>query len=77
MNNLFYEWMFNPQYVNPNYYHTLQQQQQYKYKQQEEIAKVVKAFHDLCEVAGKLDVQHQQIAFQACLAQFAVEQKWQ
>lgn len=66
MNNLFYDRMFNPQYVNPNYYHMLQQQQ-YECKQQEEIAKVLKAFHNLCEAAGKLDAQHQQITFQACL----------
>ena len=45
-------------------------------EQNEEVAKVVKAFHDLCEAASKLDPQHQQIAFQACLAQFAVEQRW-
>lgn len=76
MYNLFYDQMFNPQYVNPNYYHTLQQQQ-YENKQQEEISKAVKAIHDLCAAVSKLDAQHQQIAFQACLAQFAIEQKWQ
>ena len=54
MNNLFYDRMFNPQYVNPNYYHMLQQQQ-YECKQQEEIGKVLKAFHDLFEAEGKLD----------------------
>ena len=75
MNNLFYDQMFNPQYVNQSNYHALMQQR-YENEQNEEVAKVVKAFLELCDAASLLDPQHQQIAFQACLAQFAVEQRW-
>lgn len=75
MGNQFFNQMFNPQYVNPNYYHILQQQQ-YECRQQDEVAKVVKTFDDMIKASQKLDVQHQQIAFQACLARFAAEQNW-
>lgn len=75
MGNQFFNQMFNPQYVNPNYYHILQQQQ-YECRQQDEVAKVVKAFDDMIKASQKLDVQHQQIAFQACLARFSAEQNW-
>ena len=51
MNNLFYDQMFNPQYVNQSNYHALIQQR-YENEQNEEVAKVVKAFHDLCEAAS-------------------------
>lgn len=76
MNNQFFNKMFNPQCVNPNYYHFLQQQQ-YECQQREEVSKVVKAFDDMIKASKMLDAQHQQIAFQACLARFAAEQKWQ
>lgn len=41
--------MFNPQYVNQNYYLQLQQQQYYETTQNLEVQKAVKAVHDLCE----------------------------
>lgn len=75
MNNQFFSQMFNPQYVNPDYYHSLQLH--YECEQQEEVAKVVKAFDDMIKASQKLDTQHQQIAFQACLARFAATQNWQ
>ena len=67
MNN-FYNQMFNPQYVNLEYYRQIEQWQ-YEAKQNEEIAKAVKATRDLCEAVKELDDQHQQIAFAACLAE--------
>lgn len=76
MNNQFFNQMLNPQYVNPDYYHILQQHQ-YECRQREEVAKVVKAFDDMIKASQKLDVQHQQIAFRACLARFAAEQNWE
>lgn len=89
MNNQFFNQMFSPQYFNRNYYYTccpqqpqfmpptwVQQQQQEECRQQEEVAKVVKAFDDMIKAAQKLDAQHQQIAFCACLNLLAAEQKW-
>ena len=73
--NTFYNQMFNPQYVNSEYYHQIEQQQ-YEAKQTEEIIKAVKAIHDLCEAVKQLDNQHQQIAFSACLAEMAKEFNW-
>ena len=73
--NTFYNQMFNPQYVNPDYYHELQRQQ-YEFDQQKEIVNAVKAIHDLCEAVKKLDDHHQQIAFSACLAEMAREFNW-
>ena len=72
--NTFYNQMFNPQYVNAQYYYQIQKQ--YQAKQNEEVAKVVKAFHDFCEAAKQLDSEHQKIAFAACLADMAMELHW-
>lgn len=46
--NTFYNQMFNPQYVNLQYYRQIEQMQ-YQAKQNEEVSKAVKAIHDLCE----------------------------
>ena len=73
--NTFYDQMFNPQYVNWEYYHQIEQQQ-YEANQDKEIIKAVKAIHDLCEAVKQLDNQHQQIAFSACLAEMAKEFNW-
>lgn len=73
--NTFYDQMFNPQYVNLEYYHQIEQWQ-YEAKQDKEITKAVKAIHDLCEAVKQLDNQHQQIAFSACLAEMAKEFNW-
>lgn len=73
--NTFYDQMFNPQYVNLEYYHQIEQQQ-YEANQDKEIIKAVKAIHDLCEAVKQLDNQHQQIAFSACLAEMAKEFNW-
>ena len=69
--------MFNPQYVNPQYYQAnAYQLQQYNYEQNKEVANAVKAMHDLCEATKKLDEQHQQIAFFACVEEMAREFQW-
>ena len=67
--------MFNPQYVNMQYYRQIEQMQ-YQAKQNEEVAKAVKAIHVLCEGVKQLDDKHQQIAFSACLAEKAREFNW-
>ena len=44
----------------------------YQQEQSNEVRNVVKAVHDLCEAYKKLDPQHQQEAFYAALAEFAI-----
>lgn len=69
--------MFNPQYVNKQYYNSVREEiAKYKYEQNKEVANAVKAIHDLCEAVKKLDSQHQQTAFYACLAEMAKEMNW-
>lgn len=75
MDSYFYDAMFNPQYVNPDNY-KLQRQMQHKYDQDKKVADAVKAIHDLCEAVKGMDQFHQQQAFQACLAQMALELGW-
>ncbi len=73
--NTFHNQMFNPQYVNLEYYRQIEQLQ-YEARQTEEVAKAVKAIHDLCEAVKHMDDRHQQIAFSACLAEMAREYNW-
>ncbi|MBE6819247.1 MAG: hypothetical protein E7517_08855 [Ruminococcaceae bacterium] len=69
--------MFNPQFVNPQYYQANAYQiQQYNNDQNKEVVNAVKAMHDLIKATKKLDEQHQQIAFYACLDEIAKEMKW-
>ena len=69
--------MFNPTYVNAQYYQANAFQiQQYNYEQNKEVANAVKAMHDLLEATKKLDEQHQQIAFWLCLDEIAKESNW-
>ncbi len=76
-NNYFYDQFFNPQYVNPLYYQQNQAEIiRYQQDQNNEVAKVVKAVHDLCEAYNKLDPQHQQQAFFLALAEMARESGW-
>lgn len=76
-NNQFYNQFFNPQYVNPDYYRQNQEQiMHYQQEQSKEVCNVVKAVHDLCEAYKKLDPQHQQEAFYAALAEFAIGSGW-
>lgn len=73
----FYNQLFNPQYVNPQYYQAIKRQiEQYNYEQNKEVLNAVKAVHDLCDAMKKLDPEHQQIALNACIAQMAKELGW-
>ena len=76
--NQFYNQMFNPTYVNPGFYQSIPAQAMWQYKQDQnaEVQKAVKATRDLCEAVNKLDVQHQQQAFYACLGIIAAELGW-
>lgn len=70
--------MFNPQTVNPQYYHSIQGQiPTYGSNQDLEVAKAVKAIHDLCEAVKKMDESHQKAAFWLCLQQMAIDFNWQ
>ena len=71
--NQFCNQMFNPTYVNPNYYQSIQSQAMWQYQQNQ---KAVNATHDLIEAARNLDSKHQQQAFYACLAVLAFELGW-
>lgn len=70
--------MFNPTYVNPGFYQSILAQAMWQYQQDQnaEVQKAVKATRDLCEAVNKLDVQHQQQAFYACLGIIAAELGW-
>lgn len=76
--NQFCNQMFNPMYVNQSYYQSIQTQAMWQYQQNQdaEVQKAVKATRDLCEAVNKMDVQHQQQAFYACLAVLATELGW-
>lgn len=70
--------MFNSQYVNP-YYYSQQQSliQQYDFQQSSEVVEAAHAMSDLCKAVKKMDEQHQQEAFLACLTVIAKEFGWQ
>jgi len=74
----FNQQMFNPNTVNPQYYQSIKNQiMSYEANQDLEVAKAVKAIHDLCEAVKKMDEHHQREAFGLCLQQMAVEFHWQ
>ncbi len=73
----FYNNMFNQQYVSPNNYVQLQAEiARYQNAQSNEVCKVVKAMHDLCEAVKNMDADHQQQAAALCLAEIAREFGW-
>ena len=76
--NQFYNQMFNPTYVNQSFYQSIPSQTMWQYQQDQnaEVQKAVKATRDLCEAVNKMDVQHQQQAFYACLTELAGELGW-
>lgn len=76
--NQFYNQMFNPTYVNLSFYQTIPQHTMWQYQQNQnaEVQKAVKATHDLCEAVNKMDAEHQQQAFYACLGIIAAGLGW-
>lgn len=76
--NQFYNQMFNPAYVNQNFYQSIPPQTMWQYQQNQgvEVVKAMKATHDLCEAVNKLDAEHQQQAFCVCLGIIAAELGW-
>ena len=74
----YYNHMFNPQWVNPNYYNSIKTQiDKYNFEQNNEVVNATKAMRDLCKAVKKLDDPHQQTAFLSCLAVMAEEFGWQ
>ena len=73
--NTFDNQLFNPRYVNQEYYNEIKRQQ-YEFEQQREILNAVKAFRDLRDAINKIDPAHQQQAFVACLCELAKEYNW-
>lgn len=69
--------IFNQQYVSQsNYMQHRSEIARYQANQNIEVGKVVKAMHDLCEAAKKLDAQHYEQAMILCLAEIAREYGW-
>ena len=69
--------MFNSQYVNPNYYNQRRDLiRQYNSWQDSEVIKAAHVMSDLCNAVKKMDEQHQQEAFFACLEVMAKEFQW-
>lgn len=73
----FNEMMFNREFVNPTYYQQMRAQMAYQESQDKEVVNVAKACRELCQAAKKLDEQHQQKAFFACLNVLGAEYGWQ
>lgn len=76
--NQFYNQMFNPSYVNQDFYQSIPPQTMWQYQQNQsaEVVKAMKATYDLCEAVNKLDAKHQQQAFCVCLGIIAAELGW-
>ena len=75
MDNFFYNRMFNPQYVTPDYYNSMRQMQ-YNQQQDRKVYDAVKAVHDLCKAVQGMDESHQKLAFNLCLEEMAKEFGW-
>jgi len=75
MNSYFNNMMFNPQYVNADYYNQIRQFE-YNQNQDKKVRDAIKAMHDLCDAVKDMDQNHQQQAFCGCLGIMAEEFRW-
>lgn len=76
MNSYFNNMMFNPQYVNADYYNQMRQFE-YNQNQDKKVRDTMKAMHDLCDAVKDMDQNHQQQAFWGgCLGVMAEEFHW-
>lgn len=69
--------MFNSQYVNPYYYRHSNLCPAVRFSAKFRKLQAGYASSDLCKAVKKMDEQHQQEAFLACLAVIAKEFGWQ
>lgn len=76
--NQFYDQMFNPAYVNQNFYQSIPPQAMWQYQQNQnaEVQKAMKATQDLYDAVSKLDSAHQEQALYGCLAVLALKLGW-
>ena len=75
MNSYFNNMMFNPQYVNADYYNQIRQFE-YNQNQDKKVRDAIKAMHDLCDAVKDMDQEHQQQTFLGCLGVMAEEINW-
>ncbi len=75
MNPYFHNMMFNPQYVNADYYNQIRQFE-YNQNQDKKVGDAIRATHDLCNAIKDMDQEHQQQAFWECFAIMAEEFHW-
>lgn len=67
-----YQDIFNQQYVNPQYYQWLQQQNFENY-QRNEFLKMLKGLDDFIKAAKNIAPEYQQEAFNACVEKICTE----
>lgn len=69
--------MFNPQFVNSDYYRCQAAAiQNYQKNQSEHVAKAVHAFADMMNEIDQMDSQHQEQTFMLCLEEMATRRRW-
>ncbi len=69
--------MFNPQFVNSEYYWSQYSTiQNYQKDQSEHVVKAVHAFNDLMNEIGQMDAEHQEQVTMICLAEMARRYGW-
>lgn len=64
---MYYENLFNEQYINQKNYQKMQEQQ-FEIEQQKEIYNMTKALNDFMDSANKIAPQYQQQALETCIA---------
>ena len=73
----FYNQIFNPQYINQQYYYAnLQEIQRYNEEQNREVENAIKAMHDFIEATKKLDYHHKQMVQWGVIAEIGKELNW-
>ena len=74
----FNEWLYNPNYINPQAYHDQQIRitQEYERDQQKEILNAHKALNDFLDAVQKVDNQHQEQLFMVCFGEIARRNQW-
>lgn len=73
----FYNWTVNPQYINQQAYNQYQAQiQAYECQQNIEVIKTANKFKEYLDAAQKVDDNHKQELFFACLAVIADKMNW-
>ncbi len=63
---MYYQNLFNNQYINLDYYTKLQEQQ-FQISQQKEIFNMIKALDDFISAANKIAPQYQEQALKECI----------